>query len=460
MSTALYVRVSTQEQAKEGYSIGEQQERLKSFAQAMNWSIYDIYVDAGFSGSNTDRPALQRLIDDVACGVIDRVCVYKLDRLSRSQKDTLYLIEDVFLKNNCDFVSMTENLDTSSPFGKAMIGILAVFAQLEREQIRERMMMGMTAYAEAGGVIGKCPTGYNYDKLTKSLVVDPYEAMQVRMIFDKFLAGETVTQIVNSMNEAGYRHKYGRWIFITVQNILKSRIYLGEAKFGGKWHKGNHEALITEEQHERAVRRIEELHGIHHRESATRSLLGGILFCGCCGASYAKNTSSTHGRKYIYYSCLSRSKKNPAKVKEPTCKNKTWRMEKLNGIILDEIRKLKLEDIEKPQLQKPKEKPIRDRIFTIEKQIERLLDLYSYNRIPKDTLEKKISSLNDEKTKLQKEIASERKNELMRQEKIQMIDSLDELLNNSTEAEKRLVVTSLIEKITIDGEDITIQWKI
>lgn len=127
----IYIRVSTQEQANEGYSIQAQKERLISYCKAKDWHIVDIYTDGGYSGSNLDRPGIQKLIADIE--KIDMVLVYKLDRLSRSQKDTLYLIEDIFLKNNVDFVSMNESFDTSTPFGRAMIGILSVFAQLERE---------------------------------------------------------------------------------------------------------------------------------------------------------------------------------------------------------------------------------------------------------------------------------------------------------------------------------------
>ena len=125
---AIYVRVSTQEQAQNGYSVEEQTERLKKYSEAIGRNDFKIYTDGGFSGGNTDRPALQELINDIKSHLIDKVIVYKLDRLSRSQLDTLYLIEKVFLANDCDFVSISENFDTSTPFGKAMIGILAVFA--------------------------------------------------------------------------------------------------------------------------------------------------------------------------------------------------------------------------------------------------------------------------------------------------------------------------------------------
>lgn len=113
----LYIRVSTEAQAEEGYSIGAQQERLEAYCRAMGWENYQLYTDPGFSGSNLNRPQMQRLIADVQAGKVSAVAVYKLDRLYRSQKDALYLIEDVFIPHNVAFVSLNENIDTGTPYG-------------------------------------------------------------------------------------------------------------------------------------------------------------------------------------------------------------------------------------------------------------------------------------------------------------------------------------------------------
>lgn len=124
MRIALYPRVSGHEQ-EDNYSIPEQIDRMKKYCEARDWTVYKVYTDSGYTGSNMDRPGLQALIKDVEKGVFDMVLVYKLDRLSRSQKDVLYLVEDVFDKHGIYFASMTENFDTSTPFGKAILGILA-----------------------------------------------------------------------------------------------------------------------------------------------------------------------------------------------------------------------------------------------------------------------------------------------------------------------------------------------
>ena len=128
MRVAIYCRVSTEQQV-DNYSIDFQKERTKAFCASKGWEKVTEYIDGGFSGSNTQRPALQKLIEDINQKKVDVVIVYRLDRLSRSQRDTLYLIEELFLPNNVEFISLNETIDTSTPFGRAMIGILSVFAQ-------------------------------------------------------------------------------------------------------------------------------------------------------------------------------------------------------------------------------------------------------------------------------------------------------------------------------------------
>lgn len=121
-TAAIYIRVSTDSQAEEGYSIDAQKEQLSAYCVSKGIRDYEFYIDGGWSGSNIDRPEMQRLIEDVNRDRISHVIVYKLDRLSRSQKDTLYLIEDVFNPHGVDFVSLNESMDTSTPMGRLMWG--------------------------------------------------------------------------------------------------------------------------------------------------------------------------------------------------------------------------------------------------------------------------------------------------------------------------------------------------
>ena len=163
---ALYIRVSTDAQFEEGYSVDAQKDMLEGYCRSRGWKDYRFYIDGGFTGSNIDRPQMQRLIQDARAGEIAQVVVYKLDRLSRSQKDTLYLIEDVFNPAGVGFTSMNENLDTGTPMGRAMLGIMSAFAQLERETIRERTRMGMRERVRGGLWMGggHPPFGYDYGR--------------------------------------------------------------------------------------------------------------------------------------------------------------------------------------------------------------------------------------------------------------------------------------------------------
>ena len=236
---ACYVRVSTDNQL-ENYSIEEQTDRLQAYCRARDITITEFYTDGGYSGGSINRPALQQMLKDIRSGEINLVIVYKLDRLSRSQKDTLTLIEDHFLANHVDFISVSENFDTSTPFGRAMIGILSVFAQLEKEQITERFMMGKIGRAKNGLFHGGgyAPTGYDY--IDGKLIINEYEALQIRELYERFAEGCSIHSCWKYM-QAHYTTKYGAWKSETlVRNILRNRLYTGYITFNHKTYKGIH----------------------------------------------------------------------------------------------------------------------------------------------------------------------------------------------------------------------------
>lgn len=468
VSVALYPRVSTQEQAINGHSIDEQIDRMTKYCDAMNWHVYKVYKDAGFSGANTDRPALKRMIKDIEDGKIDKVLVYKLDRLSRSQRDTLYLIEDIFLANDCDFVSMNENFDTSTPFGRAMIGILAVFSQLEREQIKERMMMGKYARAKSGKYKGgyKDPIGYDY--IDGNLVVNEFEKSQIVQIFNDYASGKSAYAICKDLNDKGMTHKFGEWKSRTLRRTLDNKLYAGYIQHRGEWFKGDHEALISDELFEQVQRQKEKRKNDYIKTNKhaghPTSYLGGLVKCSHCHANYTKTPIRKNDHeKYLYYMCNSRSKKTKQGIKNPECKNKTWRMDALDKIVFDEIRKLSLDPLhhcETPSHddQRP---TIRKEIDRIERQIEKTMDLYALDSIPLDVISDRINNLNDQKTRLESELErldkadSER---MTHQEASSIIASFSDILDSGDFDNIRSCITALIDFIEIDNEDIIIHW--
>lgn len=450
-----YARVSTTEQAMNGHSISEQQDRMQKYADAMGWTVFKVYTDAGFTGANTDRPALQRMIKDIEAGKIDRVLVYKLDRLSRSQRDTLMLIEDVFLANGCDFVSMNENFDTSSPFGRAMIGILSVFAQLEREQIKERMMMGKEARAKQGKFGGSNHVPIGYDYINGNLVTNEFEKMQIIRIFNEYAGGLTPKKIAQGLNDDGFKHKFGIWREKTVRDILEKRTYLGYTAFNGNWYKGTHEAFIDSDLFEtvQGIIKKRQLDALRYNRNLGKatSYFGGFLHCAQCGSKYGKVKSVSNGYRYNYYKCSSKTRHHS------DCQNRSWRMDTLDSLIFDEIKKLSLEPI-KARETIDNSPVILDKIKSIDDQLERLMDLYSLGDMPLDILQEKIHALNDQKAKLESDLEQQEQEKLSPEDARTLVDSFESILEHGDFGEIRSVIGALIDMIEIDGDDIIIHW--
>lgn len=463
-SVGIYIRVSTQEQAQEGYSIEAQTTRLKSFCHAKNWNIHKIYTDGGFSGSNINRPAMQQLIEDINKKSINCVLVYKLDRLSRSQKDTLFLIEDLFLKNNVEFVSVNENFDTSTPFGRATIGMLSVFAQLEREQIKERSIMGRTERAKNGLWHGGGfrPFGYNY--IDGKLIVNDFEALQIREIYDLYLCNMSIYKITETMNQKYKQIEHES----TIRNILTTSLYKGAIKWNGVEYPGKHPAIIDEPTYEKVAKKYNSTKWQRYKESVPRpfqvkQLLSSLMYCENCGARYfTKGNYSGRGEKkryYPYYYCYSRAKTSKKFIIDPTCQNPVYAVEKLDLLIIEEIRKL---SVDNKYLMKVKNKDRKaDNKHIIEKQVEnldnqitRLLDLYQIGVVPAEEIRSRILPLQDKKNLLLEGIAASKKEDalLTLPEVRTILKNADETFKNGSFLEKRNMIMSLIKSITINKE--------
>ena len=465
---ALYTRVSTQEQAREGYSIEEQASRLRSYCDAMGWPDHQLYTDPGFSGGSMDRPALQQLIRDVESGQITRVVVYKLDRLSRSQLDTLYLIERVFLAHGCEFVSLSESFDTSTPFGRAMIGILAVFAQLEREQIKERMTMGREARAKEGGYCASShiPIGYNYEG--GELVVAPAEAMQVREVYRLFLSGAPVRAIEREMRQRGLAHRYGPWTPYTIRRVLSSPVYAGRVTYAGQVHDGRHEPLVDEATWQAAQDRLAERSAQaakHQAVSGRKFLLTGLIWCARCGARYGAVVSHADQIR-SYYMCYSRSAKSAAMVRDRACKNTTWRVEKLDGLILGQIAQLATDPAQIPRVSSqphPEEQiaALEAQLAEVRRRKARLLDLYATETAltPSD-LAARINPLSEQEGRLQGEIEALRASSGVDEKKAAtLVATFSDVIASGDPARIRTLVESLIDRIDLDGSQLTIRWR-
>jgi len=242
IKAALYTRVSTEDQAKEGFSLDAQLEKLKAYCIARDWNIYNEYIDDGYSGRNTKRPAYKRLITDI--DYWDTLLVIKMDRIHRNSKNFMLMMEDLKKKNK-EFVSMTESLDTSTAMGRFVMDIIQRIAQLESEQIGERVYDGMHQKAKTnGGNLGfNIPYGYDYTD--GSLHINPNESKNVKKIFDMYSSGYSMGQIADDFNLNDIPTKQNRkWGSQTISKILKNPLYCGTFHWDTIKHKNVYPSII------------------------------------------------------------------------------------------------------------------------------------------------------------------------------------------------------------------------
>lgn len=472
----IYIRVSTRTQAEEGFSIPEQTERLHKYADAMGWLVENVYIDPGHSGASLDRPALQEML--ASLNGVDIVLVDKLDRLSRALADTLYLVKKAFEPYGVALVSRAESFDTGSPSGRATLGMLGVFAEFERERIRERMYDGMVGRAKAGLWHGNAKTGYKKHP-DGYLVRDDYMWIQVREAFDRALNREPLLAIVDDFNRRGYSINGKPWTVTTLRRILESRVYLGEVPFGGEWYPGQHEAMITLDEHNDILRIMRErsLEYEHYQPGKKyTSPLGGLLWCKNCGAKYqyrnarstvrtlADGTQKIH--QYGYYCCYSRAKCDPRLVRDPDCKNTNYRAEKLDRIVYDQILALRDDPTRIDALRKSvnvgeRAQTIGARISQLNAQVARLLDLYALGNIPADAISARVEPLSAEKSKLETELATLHiaSRTMDDAQIIALADRFAAVLENGDPSQIHDAIVAIVDYIEIDDTKIYIHWR-
>ena len=448
---ALYIRVSTDAQAEEGYSIQAQIERLEAYCKAMGWENYELYIDGGFSGSNLNRPEIKRLISNSEKGKIKSVIVYKLDRLSRSQKDTLFLIEDVFMPNNVDFISLNESIDTSTPYGRAMIGILSAFAQLERENIYMRTRMGMLERIKKGYWMGggRIPFGYSYDK-NLGIIVPNEDAEKVRKIYDLYIQGFSAGKIAEMLEL-----KYEK----LVMQILTRRSNLGIISYKGEEYAGQHQAIVSEETFNLAMAKLKERSAVRIATCKTY-LLSGLVYCGHCGAKM-RYMKWGKGTKLICYSTM---KSKEYLVKDENCPAERVDAEDIENIVIADLfnvsanldDKLKNEsDIFIDPIAE-----IEGRIEQITLKLKKLYNLYAEG--DDELLLETIAENKKKLKKLEKELADEKKNHISRNNmeliynQIRGIEDVWEYLNDN---EKQSVIRDCVEKVIIKDDQIEIFYR-
>lgn len=455
MKVALYARVSTEQQV-DNFSIPLQKERMKAFCISKGWDDITEYVDAGYSGSNLKRPALEQLQKDIENKKINAVIVYRLDRLSRSQRDTLYLIEEMFLPNNVEFISISETIDTSTPFGRAMIGVMSVFAQLERETITERLRSGRLKMVKDKGLWagGADASPYGYTRLERGqLVVNEEEAKHVKRIFEEYIVLKSYIKVQRKLEKEGFPELRPQ----RITALLKNRLYIGEVSFAGEWFKGAHEPIISTELFNEAQKINEHFKGYNFGKIKNNVFRQKVV-CGCCGEtyrSYGKTEKLADGSKVTYYYMVCNRRRMPRHY-DSKCMNRNLKRADLEKEVFARIKRLETSneiDFNKKRNSPPDNSK---KIKEIDKKITKLLDMYLESTIQKETLDAKLESLKAEKEKLTNAQIIDTNYELTAMEKY-IKEGIPDLHQCDLETQTSIVDT-FVNKIIITPARIRIIW--
>lgn len=309
--TALYARVSTEEQAREGQSIENQIDRLTAYAKFQGWQNVQVFADYGESAKSMDRPEMQRLLKLIKRNKVAVVATMAVDRLSRDLLDMLQFIE-LCEEHGTAYVCAALNFDTGTPIGRMVLQILAAFAEFERSMIATRVKSNMMDIAQKQKrYMAIPPYGYEFDE-HKNLVVVPEEAEWIRAMADRFIAGHGYRGVARWLNELGVKTRKGnQWYSSTVRQILTNETYTGSLVWNRryvdkagkhKWrdpsewivHENAHPAILSEEQWAEIQKRIKRRMP-KGGEKQMKYRLSGMLRCGECGQAMVSRRYGNRG---------------------------------------------------------------------------------------------------------------------------------------------------------------------
>lgn len=494
---AIYCRVSTVEQAEEGYSVDEQRRRCIEYCEKEGHEVFKVYEDRGISGKNiSGRPGLKDLLKDSNDKKFDLVVVWKLNRISRRLIDILNIV-DTLDKNSIAFRSLTESFETETPAGKLQLNIMGAIGEFERGTIAENVKMGMIARAREGKWNGGKVLGYDVVEVPSEgkkrketkLVINEKEAMTVRRIFELYSEGHGYKATVNRVNKEGHKSKRGNaFSTASIKEILKNPVYIGKIRYNLRqdWNEkrrkninpnpilvdGEHEAIIDDETWEKVQIILKDRSKTHNRVYDSEFPLTGLLKCPVCGASmtigrsYHKRKDGT--RKVAeYYVCGNWKNKGTA-----VCNSNSIRAEVADEVVTNKI----IETVNNELLLKKvinninknkssKLKPKLDEMNVVNKEIDRLsgkknssIELFEDGILTKSELAERIKKLNEEIDTLKFRL-DELKQDIMLAEGepvpfelvSQVMNKFGEIFKeSSTRQQRKQLLNLLVSKITID----------
>ena len=357
----------------------------------------------------------------------------------------------MFLPNNVEFISISETIDTSTPFGRAMIGVMSVFAQLERETITERLRSGRLKMVKDEGLWAGgsdfIPYGYTRHPRGK-LVLNEREGEHIKRIFEEYVILKSYIKVQQKLEKEGFeplpKHR--------IIKLLKNRLYVGEVSFAGEWFKGSHEPIISVDLFNAAQKVNEHFKG-QNVGKIKNNVFRQKVICGCCGETYLSYGKQQKKNGPVYYYMICRRRKLPAKY-ESKCFNRNIKRAVLEHEIFTRIKNL--ETSGEIQFAK-KSKPINyeQKIKVINDKINKLLDLYMDDRLPQATLNTKLEELNSQKEKLLTQSKETEYETNLMQDLIK--NGIPNLFESDIDTQTA-IVDLFIDKIIIKDDELEVIW--
>ena len=301
-NAAIYCRVSTEDQAREGYSLGEQLEKLKDLCKFRNYKVYGVYEDAGISAKDMDhRPEFKKMLEDVKNKKVNVIVSYKLDRLTRSVRDLEVLITELE-KYDCSLECAMDDINTSTANGRFFVRMLTVLSQLEIERVSERTKFGLVGAIKDGHIPVRKTLGFMRNN--KKLIINPAESEIVERIFDLYLKGNSYQKIANIFNEEEILNK--KWYDTTILKILSNPLYKGDFISGGRTgtpvlYEGVVEPIISKNLWEEC--QVQTRKNTRNYTRRNDYIFFQKIMCSKCHRIMACKAPGGSKKKYIYYKC-------------------------------------------------------------------------------------------------------------------------------------------------------------